>query len=430
MSHTEGKLYDVAVIGGGAAGLTAAIAAARSGAKTIILEHMDRVGKKILSTGNGKCNYTNALQGIAYYRGEDPAFVLPVFEQFGLSETIAFFRELGIYPREKRGYYYPASGQAASVLDVLRMETEYQGVTVWTSFSLTSLQCPSPKTKNLTFSIAGEVRGDAPEKRKIRAKTIIFATGLLAAPKTGSDGSAFPYIEALGHHFIDIVPALVPLQGKQSFFKSLAGIRAEMRLDLYLKNEQIASEQGELQLTDYGISGIPVFQVSRYATRALRQGKNVYVLIDFMPQLTKKELQGLLRERFFDFSHGKNAISCMTGLLPRKLNEVLLREAKIPLEQPGVQLSSRQLAALGEEIKALRVDICGSKGIDQGQVCAGGIDTRELDNRTLESRLISGVFFAGEVIDIDGTCGGYNLQWAWSSGYVAGSSAARKAGEQ
>lgn len=452
MRQSDRRPYDVAVIGGGAAGLVAAIAAARNGARTIILEHMDRTGKKILSTGNGKCNYTNALQGIAYYRGENPAFVLPVLEQFGLSETLAFFEELGVYPKVKNGYYYPCSGQAASVREALCMETEYLGIPVWTSFSLTEIRQPDGTEEN--YVIAGTYSGGQqhppkqkkplPERqqehspkqkeplpeqqhREIRAKTIIFATGLLAAQKTGSDGSAFPYIEALGHHFIDIVPALTPLQGKQSFFKTLAGIRAEMRLDLYIENEHITSEQGELQLTDYGISGIPVFQISRFASRALRQKKAVHVRIDFMPGLEKKELLALLERRFGINSHGKNAAGCMVGLFNRKLNEVFLQGAGIPAGMDPAQISYRKLAALAAQIKGFCVDICADRGTDQGQACAGGVSTAEIHNATLESRISPGVFFAGEVIDIDGACGGYNLQWAWSSGYVAGSSAAKQA---
>ncbi len=426
MNHSNKNSYDVAVIGGGAAGLVAAITASRSGAKTIVIEHMDRVGKKILSTGNGKCNYTNALQGIAYYRGENPAFVLPVFEQFGLEDTLRFFSELGIYPKEKRGYYYPASEQAASVLDVLRMELSYRDVSLQTSFELTGIEKQSKSGREPQFELTGHSAEDEKNRQKIYAKTILFATGLLAAPKTGSDGSAFSLIRKFNHHFIDVVPALVPLQGKQTFFKALAGIRTEMELRLYIEKECAAVEQGELQLTDYGISGIPVFQVSRFATRALSKKQAVSAEIDFLPKLTAEEVLSLLKERFLSFGYGKSTSEAMIGLFPRKLNDVLLKESGVRLDIPAEQLSYRQLSTLCAKIKAFRVDICGSKPIELGQVCAGGVNTCEIDNETLESKLVSGIYFAGEVIDIDGTCGGYNLQWAWSSGYVAGIHAAAK----
>lgn len=403
---------DVAVIGGGAAGLMAAITAARFGARTLVLEHMDRVGKKILATGNGKCNYTNALQGLSCYRGENPAFVLPVFSQFGQEETVAYFKELGIYPKIKNGYYYPASEQAASVLEVLRMEAAYQKVRIRTSCSLKEIK---KRADGFLLSV---------EEEKILAKAIIFAPGLLASPKTGSDGSAFQHIEKFGHHFIDIVPALVQLQGKQAFFKALAGIRAETRLDLYVENRSIWSETGELQLTAYGVSGIPIFQLSRYATRALHEKKQVHILIDFTPNMRQEELLQVLHQRFHDNAHGKTAEEALIGMFHKKLIGVFLKEAGIGLTLPAGQIKERQLAKLCRTIQAFRVDIAGSKGFDAAQVCAGGVDTREVNPDTMESLLVSGIYFAGEVLDIDGTCGGYNLQWAWSSGYVAGLHAA------
>lgn len=413
MKIEKNKSYDVVIIGGGAAGIMAAITAARCGVKTAIIEHKDRIGKKILSTGNGKCNYTNALQGIAYYRGDHPAFVLPVFEQFGLEETLKFFEEIGVYPKCRNGYYYPSSEQAAAVLEVLRMELDYRHVDVLTECELKGLI----HQKNSILIDTG--------LGKMVTKKVILATGLLAAPKTGSDGSAFPYIEKLGHHFTDIVPALVALQGKQSFFKAIAGIRAEIQLEIYINQKKIAMESGELQLTDYGISGIPVFQISRYATKALAKKEKVYVLLDFMPKLTEEELLSLLKERFYKFGNGKTASEALIGLVNRKLGDVLLKEAGISLQIPSKDVSKEQLHKLVIQLKSLRVDVVGSKTFEQAQVCAGGVDTGEVNNDTLESYLVPGVYFAGELLDIDGICGGYNLQWAWSSGYVAGFHAAK-----
>lgn len=409
---------DIAVIGGGASGLMAAITAARAGAKTIIIEHMDRVGKKILATGNGKCNYTNALQGFAYYRGGNPAFVLPVLEQFSQNDTLAFFQELGIYPKCRNGYYYPASEQAASVLDVLRMEANYRDVHTELSQELSGI-----KKRKDGFSITTK-------KDSFLVKRIIFATGLYASPKTGSDGSALCHIEELGHHFVNIVPALVPLKGKQSFFKALAGIRTEAAITLYIDNVFAVSEKGELQLTDYGISGIPVFQLSRYATKALFEKKRVSVKIDFMPQLSEIELQELLKQRFYSYAHGKCSNESLIGLFNKKLIDVLLKEAGIPLHIPSEQTTEAQLSMLCTRVKQFPADIDGSKSFEQAQVCAGGVDTSEIVNETLESRLVKGIYFAGEVIDIDGICGGYNLQWAWSSGYVAGMHAAEQCMQQ
>lgn len=420
---------DVTVIGGGAAGLVAAITAARYGAKTLIIEHMDRVGKKILSTGNGKCNYTNALQGVSYYRGEDPAFVLPIFKQFGQKDTVKFFRELGIYPKVRKGYFYPASEQASAVLDVLRLECDYQNIAIHTSCHIKSIQ----NTQNgYRINTDNDI---------ISTRRIIFATGLLAAPKTGSDGSAFPLIQKLGHHLIEVVPALVQLQGKQSFFKALAGIRVEAAIHLYIKESRlkkekasvlgdmtgwqlVCTETGELQLTDYGISGIPVFQISRFATRGLQEQKAVCAHIDFLPSLGEKKLLEMLEMRFYTYGRGKDCSEALIGLFNKKLSDVLLKESGIGLHLLAQEIKRKQLMRLCSIIKQFHVDIIGSKSFDAAQVCAGGVRTSEVDRETLESKFAKGIYFAGEVLDIDGTCGGYNLQWAWSSGYVAGMHAA------
>ena len=309
MNINEKKSFDVIVIGGGAAGMMAAITAASNGADTMILEHKDRVGKKILSTGNGKCNYTNELQGVTYYRGDDHAFVLPVMEQFGFEETVSFFEKLGIYPKNRNGYYYPASEQAASVLDVLRMELTFRHVAVVTECELRN--------------ISGKKNGFLLEtdKGRFSAEKIIFATGLLAAPKTGSDGSAIPLIKAFGHRFSDIVPALTALQCRESFFRQLAGIRTEAEVSLFIAGENIISERGELQLTDYGISGIPVFQVSRFATKALKKKQAVTAQIDFLPRLNEQEIEQLFGSRFREYAHGKTADEAMVGLLNNKLTK-------------------------------------------------------------------------------------------------------------
>lgn len=412
MNRRENDFFDVLIIGGGAAGMMAAVAAAMHGAKTVIIEHRDRVGKKILSTGNGKCNYTNELQDIAYYRGDDPSFVLPVMEQFGFRETVSFFEQLGISPKNRNGYFYPASGQASSVLDAFRMEMKYRRISVETDCEI--------------INILNEQQGFCLTTNRgiYMARKIIFAPGLLAAPKTGSDGSAMPFIKAFGHHFSDIVPALVALECEESFFKQLAGIRTEAKISLWINDKKVSEETGELQLTNYGISGIPVFQISRFATKALKKKEKVTAKIDFLPVSGEEEIRELFHRRFHLFSHEKTACEAMNGLLNRKLNEVLLKEAHIPFEKKAEKVSDQELVQLGKLCKNFCVSVTGNRSFDQAQVCAGGVLTKEINPKTMESRLTPNVYFAGEVVDIDGACGGYNLQWAWSSGFVAGTHAA------
>lgn len=258
-------------------------------------------------------------------------------------------------------------------------------------------------------------------------ESVIFATGLLAAPKTGSDGSAFSYIENFGHHFIPIVPALVPLKAKQNFFKALAGIRTEAKLTIFVENQKIAEEYGELQLTDYGVSGIPVFQLSRFATRALEEKKAVKMKIDFLPNFSEDDVFQMCRKRVRKGNQKKTMCECFVGLFNRKLIEILLKEAGIGLGEVPDRLPIPKIEKLVQVIKELEIDIIGSKSFEQAQVCAGGVDTDEICADTMESEMVSGLFFAGEVVDIDGKCGGYNLQWAWTSGYVAGFYAAKNA---
>ena len=414
MKQGNFEQFDVVVIGGGAAGLMAAISAARAGAKVVILEHKEKTGKKILSTGNGKCNYTNEKQDITCYRGEHPDFVMPVFKQFGFPETVAFFEEIGVTPKVKNGYYYPASEQATAVLEVLRLEANYLRVK-----EVCECEIKTVKQSDEGFSL-GTSTGN------YVGKSVIFAIGLLAAPKSGSDGSAFQHIEKLGHHFIDVVPALVPLQGKQAFFKQIAGIRAEIRAVLYVENEEIAFEYGELQLTDYGVSGIPIFQLSRYATKALKAGKRVHIMLDFLPNMSLEDAVTLFEKRLHKAEQKKTICECFVGLFNRKLAEVLIKEAGISLGDSPKKLSDEQIERLATIAKGLRVDITGSKSFEQAQVCAGGVDTEEICAETMESKIVPGVYFAGELVDIDGMCGGYNLQWAWSSGYIAGLHAAKR----
>lgn len=407
----------VIIIGGGASGMTAAISAARHGAEAVILEHTDRVGKKLLSTGNGKCNYTNLRQGLRHYRGESPAFVLPVFEQFGLEETIAFFKELGIFPTERNGCLYPASGQASSVLDVLRMELRRLGVSVLTERSLSSVRASSGGISVGTGQ--GEVLGDC----------CIFCCGGKSFPKSGSDGSAYPYIEKLGHTIIDVVPALTAMKARQAFFPSIAGIRADISIQLYIDGRMACEDRGEVQIAEYGVSGIPAFQVSRYAARALKEKKKVWAVLDVVPYLSKQELERELMRRF-SWESEKTCEEALIGLFPKKMIPMLLKESRIPLHEKAGSLGKKRIHDFSAYLKRVKIDITGTMGFEKAQACAGGVSVKEIDAHTLESLLCPRIYFAGEVIDIDGVCGGYNLQWAWSSGMVAGMHAAVKASQE
>lgn len=402
--------WDIAILGAGASGLMAAISAAALGCTVLLLEQKNRAGKKILATGNGKCNFTNERMEDDCFRGSS-ALLHAVLPQFTRDQTLEFFHRIGIYPKNRNGYYYPNSQTASSVLEALETECIRLGVEQVTSVRITKVE---PAGKGFY------IRGDG---FCYRSRRIIFATGLLASPKLGSDGSAFGIIQSLGHHFTPIVPALCGFRCSGMDFKSVSGVRTDASVRLYIDRKLKAEDTGEIQMADYGISGIPVFQISRFASVALHQKKKPEVRIDFLPEMEKSKLWNELSQRF----HGRKEriVPQMNGLLIQKLNPALIRKADIPLDQMADTISSKQLHQLVSAIKEYPVTVLEARGFEFAQVCAGGIRTEEILPQSLESRIVRGVYFAGEILDVDGICGGYNLQWAWSSGYAAGTHAAK-----
>lgn len=402
----------VLIIGGGASGLTAAIWAARSGALVTVLEHMDRVGKKILSTGNGRCNLTNARLDESCYYSEEPGFPMEVLRQFGWKDTLRWFSSMGVLCKSRMdSYYYPVSDQASAVLDTLRLEGERLGIKIVTGCETKTISWERKKGKVRFFvqTNCGMFSGDG----------LILACGSKAAPNTGSDGSGYVLAEQLGHRVIKPLPALVQLRCQGKYYPQLAGIRTEARLTLVVAGNKERVEEGELQLTDYGISGIPVFQLSRFAAKALEEKKKVQVMIDFLPFMDMEESRIFFNERFaaFGWRRGEDFFH---GVMNKKLAHVLLKLAGIPLGEPIENTSKKQRNLLFSALKEYEALVSSVNPFANAQVCCGGVDTSQVNPKTLESRLVPGVFFAGEILDVDGRCGGYNLQWAWASGKVAG----------
>lgn len=409
MSKKSTKLLDVIVIGAGASGMMAAITAARRGKSVAILERMNKPGKKILATGNGKCNFTNNNMDTSCFHG-NIQLIQSVLSRFSKEEALSFFHEIGIWPKEKNGYYYPNSGQAVSVAEALKHELDRLQVPVY---------------------LEQEVLDLFPDKYGFQIKTVqtsytcrnvIIASGLLAAPKLGSDGSMFSLIKELGHRFVPVLPALCGFYAKGMHFSKVAGVRCDANLTLKIDGNTAATEQGELQLADYGISGIPVFQISSPAVRALYEKKSVTVVIDFLPDISLETLNTEFAMRIGKCETDENADRLLRGLLNQKLIPVLLKYAGIRSDEPLKNISLEKLERLSAGIHDYPVTLEKVRDFEFAQVCTGGIRTEEINEKTLESRLLSGLYFAGEILDVDGICGGYNLQWAWSSGYVAGCS--------
>lgn len=396
--------------------MTAAIFAAREGAQVVLLEHKDRVGKKILSTGNGRCNLSNRLQEPFCYRSGQPDFPWKALGAFTLPMTLEYFEDLGVLTRERDGYLYPYSGQASAVLDALRLGLARESVQVVTECEVFSIT-PREDAKH-RFEVKTS-------QGSFSSETLILACGSKAAPGTGSDGSGYKLAKRLGHHIIKPLPALVQLRCPEKFFKQLAGVRADASVILYSDGRKLAEDKGEVQLTDYGISGIPVFQVSRFAARALDEGRDVRAVLNFYPECPEMETRRILKERSERLKE-RQVEDFFSGWIHKKLAALFLKQAGIRPDRTVGSLTEVQIQTLGDLLCRFEVSVNGTNSFEQAQICCGGVDVREVDAQTMESKKVKGLYFAGEILDVDGICGGYNLQWAWSSGAAAGKCAGRE----
>lgn len=405
---------EIIIVGAGAAGMTAAIAAAREGAKVCLLEHTDRVGKKILVTGNGRCNFTNQDMSSQYFHGGSKKWVQRVLDEFGHEQAIQFFDSLGIFPCERNGYCYPASEQAASILDALRWELEYRKVSIQTGCEITSI-----RRQGKNFLLTDRKGTDR------SAKALILACGSKAAPKTGSDGSGYLLARKLGHTIEPVVPALTCLKTDGKEQKLWAGVRAKGLIAVWADGICLEQNYGELQLTEYGVSGIPVFQVSRHASLALLQKKEVEVVLDFLPNDTMEECGARWNRRMRQLAHLRIE-DALNGQFNKKLTMVFLRRTNINPNKRCGEMKSEEVNRLVREMKQMRLSVTGTGDFLQAQVCAGGVSLQECDAASMQSKIVNGLYFAGEILDVDGMCGGYNLQFAWSSGYLAGVAAAQR----
>ncbi len=402
----------VVIVGGGAAGMMAAISAKNHGADVTLIERNNRVGKKILATGNGRCNYTNVNLTIENYHGNNPKFAYSCLSQFGVEKTLEFFERLGITPTiEDDGRVFPLSLQSSSVLDVLRFELEELGIELLTDAFVTDIR------KNKKFKLMLE------DGRQIYGDRVIIATGGKAAPNTGSDGNGYKLAERLGHSIVDIFPGLVQLKLEGDIFKQVSGVKFPGVAGLYLEDRLIKQDRGDILFTNYGISGPPILQLSRTALKYLKDGKDIELKVSIIHDRTEGELYDYLVFRF-GFMAKKTIERGLIGLINKRLILPILKEVKIDKNKKIAHLSKDEVGRLAKILTDWRFKITGSKSFKDAQVTAGGVDTDEINSSTMESKLVKGLYFAGEIVDIDGDCGGFNLQWAWSSGYIAGENSA------
>lgn len=402
----------VCVIGGGPSGMMAAISSARKGNNVTIIEHNSRLGKKILSTGAGRCNLSNTDQSIIHYHGK-ASLINNVFSSFSMTDTLNFLSNYGLYTCEKNGYIYPYNEMASSVLDILEKAVAKEKVNVLLNSDITNIEILSDKKSN--FKITYKLEG---KDLSAYYDRLIICTGSKAAPKTGSDGSGYELSKKLGHTITPILPALCGLRAREDYFKSLKGIRCKAKTSLYINNQFVKEEHGEVQFNDYGISGICVMQLSFLASKALYENKKVRINISFLPGLTKREIYELLNTRV-NLSPESEAKDLLNSIVHINIAKLLIKKAGIKMELKYKDISQKSIEMLSDYLDSFPIDIKSTNSFEDSQVCAGGINLNEV-NDDLSSKIVNNLYFAGEILDVNGDCGGYNLQWAFSSGFVAG----------
>ena len=408
------RMKKVLVVGGGASGLVAAIFAAREGAAVTILERTDRVGKKILATGNGRCNMTNIDCHIRYFHGTNPKFALGPLTAFDQNMAIQFFEELGISHKiEAGGKVYPYSDQASSVLDVLRMEIDRLNIETLVEKEVAQVS----KNKN-GFRVV------CSDQTSYFSDTVIVATGGKASPNLGSNGSGLILLEKLGHEIITPFPSLVQIILDTPVVKKIKGVKIQGKVTIKDINGRQQEEKGEILFTEDGISGPPVFQISRVVGAQKMKNNTCQVYLDLFPGHTLEELEVMLQMRIAYQPH-KLLGDFLIGLVNKRLiGQILKAAGLVDMNRLCSTLSPKEIMKLVYVLKEWQFTATGTRQWPSSQVMAGGIATCDVYPKTMESKKVPGLYIVGELLDIDGDCGGFNLQWAWSSAYVAGISAA------
>ena len=395
----------VLVIGGGASGMMAALTAAEDSRNQVtLLERQSRVGRKLLATGNGRCNLTNLHASPEHYHGQQPDFVRPALERFSVEDTLRFFKELGLLTvAEDSGKVYPFSDQANSVVDVLRFALEQRGVDLRCGCEVLSI---GKKARGYNVKTAEEA---------FYCDKLIVACGGAAGGKLGGTDLGYKLLKSMGHTVTSLHPALVQLKTDTTATRSLKGVRADAGLTLKRNGVTTLTNAGEVQFTDFGISGPAIFEMSREAGF----GGELVLLLDLLRPMSEADLTDYLtvkRTRMPKLPLEE----FLTGILHNRLGRVVLKQAGLELTRATESLTDQELARIAHWVKFFPLTVTGVMGLELAQVTAGGVLTSEFRPDTLESRLCPGLFATGEVLDIDGDCGGYNLQWAWSTGRIAG----------
>ena len=394
------KVY---VIGGGPSGIISAIYASKKGYDVTVLERNNSPLKKLLLTGNGKCNYYNDNQDITNYNSSSCNELDKIINNNNIEKMLSFIESIGIEPRIKNGYYYPYVNNSLSVKEALLKEAELQGVKIINNYLVNDI-----KKENDKFIINNELVGDI----------VILSTGSKAYPNTGSDGIGYKLLNKFNLNIVKVLPSLVQLIGSDNFYKDLSGIRSEVKVSLYEDNKFIKEETGEIQFTNYGVSGICIFNLSGLVNKGLDKNKKEEIYINFLPNYN--DVNKFLEER--SKLKNRNIIEMLESIINYKLLRVILKKSKIDYNKYFNELNDIEKNNLINNLTKFKINIIGSKSFDNAQVCSGGLSMKEININTMESLKIKNLYIIGEILDVDGLCGGYNLTFAFISGIIAGSS--------
>lgn len=395
----------VAVIGGGASGLMAAISIDNK-IDVTLFEKNNELGKKILVTGNGRCNYWNSDININHYNTDNFSKLGSIICLDNQNIVLSKLADIGIYPKIKNGYFYPNSNQASSVRDIFELEVRKRNVNILTNYEIYDIKKDNNKfvvsTNNGFFTF----------------DKIIISTGSKACPKTGSDGFGYDLLKSMGHNVNDVLPSLVQLCGNEKYFKEWDGVRSDVNVKLEINNKIVKEQDGEIQLTDYGLSGICIFNLSSLASVALNKNENVSVYINFLPNIGISVYEFLNKRN--KLIYNRTIKELLESILNSKIIKVILKESGIDSSLNWDNLTEFEKNKLSNNIEKFKVDIIGTKSFDRCQVATGGVTLNEINENTMESKLIDNLYITGELLDVDGECGGYNLAFAFITGYLAG----------
>lgn len=404
----------LAIIGAGASGLVAAIEASKKGLHVSLFEKNTKVGRKILATGNGRCNITNKNITPEHYHSENPQFIKSVLSQFGAQKCVDYFRALGLEMVEgQNGRLYPMNQQALSVVEVLIYEAKRLGVEFFLQSEVKHIEKVGDK---FTLHVNDE---------KSHFDVCLIATGSEAMPTLGSSDSGYRFAKAFGHTLIPTHPSLVQLVCEESMLKEFGGVKVEGSIGVWVEGKKTKVAQGDILFTDYGISGSAVLEVSCEASKALISNHKVLVSIDMMPTFSKEQLEGLLQKRL-QYTADKSLSFWLEGLINKKIAPFIIHTAGLKHITKASMLGTKEIKKLAFALKALSLHVKRTKGFESAEVSSGGVDVSEIDPSTFGSKLLQNLYFSGEVLDIDGDCGGYNLHFAWASGFIAGREIGKK----